>query len=325
MKKLLTLLLALTLLLTFVACGAKPTQTSSANNTPSSSQPDSSVTESSQVAESSDIAESSQLAESSDIADSSQTSTSDSVTTSSDSEVSVPANTSSQPTSSKTQTTTSSATNSNTTAHTHKLTTTETKKATCTEDGSKTTTCSGCSYKKVETIKKLGHEYKHNVTKPTCSESGYTIHTCSRCSDTYKDSITSPTGHNIKMLSGTSVPTAKCTACNIQVSQAKNKIDNYAIGDTAYWEDGKLHVQFIIFNTYDKAVKLSSIENYYFDEQTSGKRITKTLTWSSPNITVPANNIFLYTLTVESKHVQNYGIDLKQVGMYAEIYGNLVS
>ena len=44
---------------------------------------------------------------------------------------------------------------------------------------------------------KLGHNYVANVTAPTCTEAGYTTHTCSRCSDSYVDSYTEATGHNM--------------------------------------------------------------------------------------------------------------------------------
>ena len=68
--------------------------------------------------------------------------------------------------------------------------------ATCTKDGYTTYTCScGDSYKD-NTTSKLGHSYSDKVVAPTTAAQGYTLHTCSRCGDSYKDSYTAKLDSN---------------------------------------------------------------------------------------------------------------------------------
>ena len=98
-------------------------------------------------------------------------------------------------------------------------------------------------------------------------------------------------------------------------------VDYYAVGDTAYWKDGEIHVQYVLVNTSNSAYKVTSIENYYFDNG-KGQKITATLTWKSPNNTVNANGTHTVTLTVKKEHVLNYGIDISNVGMVATLKGN---
>lgn len=198
----------------------------------------------------------------------------------------------------------------------HTTTTKTTKAATCTADGTKTTSCSKCSYKTTATITKLGHNYENIITRPTCSKQGYTSHECTRCSYNYKDTYTAAKGHSFKV-TGTTTMTAKCDACGQYVTQNKNVRSYQAIGNSAYWKDGELHVQFLLFNTYDQACKVNNITNMYFFTK-SGTRISVTLNLSSLNITVPANGIHIHNLTIAAKHVQNYGIDVSSVGMYVE-------
>ncbi len=69
--------------------------------------------------------------------------------------------------------------------------------ATCTSKGHKDYQCKNCDYGFSETIDALGHDYTTVVTNPTCTSKGYTTHTCSRCKDSYRDSYTDPTGHNL--------------------------------------------------------------------------------------------------------------------------------
>lgn len=205
--------------------------------------------------------------------------------------------------------------------HIHSYTSVVTKEATCTADGIKTISCSGCTYKKTEAITKQGHKYKDVVTAPTCTANGYTTHTCERCSASLKDTYTDAKGHKFTSSRGSTTTTIKCSACTLKFSQANNMVDYYAVSDTAYWKDGELHIQYILVNTSNSAFKVSSIENYYFDNS-KGQKITTTLTWKSPNITVSANGTHTVTLTVKKEHVLNYGIDISNVGMAATLYGN---
>ena len=205
--------------------------------------------------------------------------------------------------------------------HVHNYVSTVTKDATCTADGVKTITCSGCSYKKTEAITKYGHKYKDVVTAPTCTKNGHTTHTCERCTDNFKDTYTDAKGHKFTCSRGSTSTTVKCSNCTSNFSQTNNVMDYYAVGDTAYWKDGELHVQYILVNTSNNAFKVTSIEDYYFDNS-KGQKITATLIWNSPNITVNANSVHTVTLTVKKEHVANYGIDISSVGMFAKIYGN---
>ena len=207
------------------------------------------------------------------------------------------------------------------TEHIHSYTSVVTKEATCTADGIKTISCSGCTYKKTEAITKYGHKYKDVVTAPTCTKNGYTTHTCERCTDNFKDTYTDAKGHKFTSSRGNTSTTIKCSDCTLKFSQTNNMVDYYAVGDTAYCKDGELHVQYVLVNTSNSAYKVTSIENYYFDNG-KGQKITATLTWKSPNITVNANGTHTVTLTVKKEHVLNYGIDISNVGMVATLKGN---
>lgn len=79
-------------------------------------------------------------------------------------------------------------------AHKHSYSSKVTKAATCTEKGIKTFTCS-CGKSYTEDIKAKGHA--HTVTdskKVTCTEDGYTKYTCT-CGDTYTETATAK-GHS---------------------------------------------------------------------------------------------------------------------------------
>ncbi len=197
--------------------------------------------------------------------------------------------------------------------HTHTYTTT-TKTATCTAAGSKTTTCKNCTYSKTETIAKLGHNYESKVTKPTCTAKGYTTHTCSRCKNSYKDNYTDAR-HNFK-ISGSTTVTITCTGCNAKLTQTNNKLDHFAISDTAYWKDGKLYVQFMLVNTYDYDITVTAIEGLYFDIMGTNTKLTQTVNLTNVSFVVPANGYYVNTLYFESNMVLNYGTTLKNVGMY---------
>lgn len=224
-------------------------------------------------------------------------------------ENSVTSETPSQTTSSKP----SGGTNSSKPTHTHTYTNSVTKAATCTADGVRTYKCSGCSDSYTEKITKLGHDYKKTVTAPTCTAQGYTTHKCNRCSDTKKDTYTAAKGHNFKS-TGTVTTTVKCEHCAAALTQANNMVDFYAVGDTAYWKDGELHVQYLLVNTYDQACVVTGLTNYYF-ETGSGQRISDTLTTTGLTFTIKANSAFIVNFTIEAKYVKNYGVTLSNVSM----------
>lgn len=83
--------------------------------------------------------------------------------------------------------------------------------ATCTKDGYTTYTCScGDSYKD-NTTSKLGHSYSDKVVAPTTAAQGYTLHTCSRCGDSYKDSYTAKLDSNPSTPSQPTTPSTPST------------------------------------------------------------------------------------------------------------------
>ena len=79
--------------------------------------------------------------------------------------------------------------------HTHSYSSKVTKAATCTAKGVKTYTCS-CGNSYTEDIKATGHSYSEKVAEnPTCTGTGVKLFTCGNCGDTYKENIAA-TGHS---------------------------------------------------------------------------------------------------------------------------------
>ena len=95
--------------------------------------------------------------------------------------------------------------------HKHSYTSKITTPSTCTAVGVKTFSCS-CGDTYTETISKASHKYSDSVTNPTCTNGGYTTHTCSVCGDSFSDSNTKPSGHNWKEATCTAPKT--CSKCN---------------------------------------------------------------------------------------------------------------
>ena len=76
---------------------------------------------------------------------------------------------------------------------------TVTTEPTADTEGVLTKTCTVCGKTKTAPIPVTDghtHSYTPSVTAPTCTEQGYTTHTCA-CGDTYTDSYTEATGHNV--------------------------------------------------------------------------------------------------------------------------------
>lgn len=69
----------------------------------------------------------------------------------------------------------------------HSYTSKLVKKPSCTAKEKRTYTCKRCSAKYSEAVNALGHKYKNKVVKPTYFAEGYTLHTCSQCKKSYKD------------------------------------------------------------------------------------------------------------------------------------------
>lgn len=92
-------------------------------------------------------------------------------------------------------------------SHEHSYTSSVTRQPTCTQSGVRTYTCS-CGDSYTETIVPTGHTYSDQVTQPTCAAQGYTTHTCTICGYSYRDSYTSPSGHDYE--NGT------CTRCGAE-------------------------------------------------------------------------------------------------------------
>ena len=64
----------------------------------------------------------------------------------------------------------------------------------------------------------LGHDNRDTVVQPTCSQQGYTQHTCVRCQITYRDSVTSATGH-VPGAAPTCTEAQSCIACGEIMTQ----------------------------------------------------------------------------------------------------------
>lgn len=87
--------------------------------------------------------------------------------------------------------------------HTHSYSSKVTTAATCGKDGVKTFTCF-CGHSYTEKIAATGqHSYRKTVTNATCTVQGYTMYTCP-CGDTYTADYVNPT-HNYSNY--------KCTKC----------------------------------------------------------------------------------------------------------------
>ena len=95
-----------------------------------------------------------------------------------------------------------------------------TKEATEEATGEKLHTCIACGETKSVSIPALGHThaYEAKVTKPTCTEAGYTTHTC-RCGDSYVSDEVAAKGHDWKSADCTSPKT--CKTCGATEGAAK--------------------------------------------------------------------------------------------------------
>lgn len=74
-----------------------------------------------------------------------------------------------------------------------------TTQPTTTKEGTKQRECINCGAAETEILAKLEAGHTHSYTKKTvaatCTTDGYTLYTCS-CGDSYKDSVTTATGHS---------------------------------------------------------------------------------------------------------------------------------
>ena len=108
----------------------------------------------------------------------------------------------------------------------------------CTVDGYKYYVCQRCGETKIEVPEALqakGHNMKDTVTPATCTADGYTTHACTVCGYSYKDALTSATGHNyaknaVKSNAATCTKTGAdvytCTACGDEYSIVLPMIDH---------------------------------------------------------------------------------------------------
>lgn len=191
-KKILTLLLALVMALSLVACSSQPTVSDGTTDDDSQLQQE--------VVEKDDTANT----------DTNNTTDTDHPTPPSDREDDVTADTgnngdaaepatseSDNISSDKDTATEDGKSSAGTTDQEHKHSyTTKVVVATCTTAGYTLHSCScGDSYKD-STTKKLTHSYCEKVVAPTATAQGYTLHTCILCDDTYKDNYKPATGSN---------------------------------------------------------------------------------------------------------------------------------
>ena len=97
---------------------------------------------------------------------------------------------------------------------------TVTVEATEEAEGEKRHACTACGATKTVVIPALGHThaYEAKVTKPTCTEAGYTTHTC-RCGDSYVSDEVAAKGHDWKAADCTSPKT--CKTCGATEGSAK--------------------------------------------------------------------------------------------------------
>ena len=102
--------------------------------------------------------------------------------------------------------------------HTHSYTSAVTSQPTCTKAGVKTYSCS-CGGSYTETIAAKGHSYTTKVVAPKEFEQGYTLHTCSNCGNSYKDNFTAQTHKHSYTSSVTKEST--CTATGVKTYKCK--------------------------------------------------------------------------------------------------------
>lgn len=167
MKKLIALILAMTLVLSLAACGGDE-QTANLDDAPETSAATDSTDETQET-----------------------TNSTEEPTEATTPETTVPPTT--EPDETKPTETTPPATEPEETTptqptHKHSYSSKVTKAATCTEKGVKTFTCS-CGNSYTEDIKATGHSYSAKTTKePTCTEKGVKTFTC-KCSSSYTEAI----------------------------------------------------------------------------------------------------------------------------------------
>lgn len=92
-----------------------------------------------------------------------------------------------------------------------------TKDATCEKEGVTTYTCE-CGHSYTESIKATGHNYSSKVTKKaTCEEAGVKTYTCNNCNKSYTESIKA-TGHD--WADATCTEPQKCSICKTTSGKA---------------------------------------------------------------------------------------------------------
>lgn len=99
-----------------------------------------------------------------------------------------------------------------------------TKSATCTAAGSRTRTCSSCGKKETQTIKALGHTYKHYTTAAKIGIKGNSYDKCTRCGNVKNKveiSALKPATTNITSL--------KAAKGSIDVSWTKKSYSGYQV------------------------------------------------------------------------------------------------
>ena len=210
-KKIVSVLLVLSVLFLFSACDENFTET-----TGSSSFEENQTTGSEETTETSDTTSTEETTDSSE-------STSTEETTGSSESTSTEETTGSSESTSTEETTESTEESSFPHAHTFGEWTV-TKEATCTKDGEQERSCS-CGEKETQTVKASGHVILTESAKlPTCTEQGFTEkQTCSVCGETLKQSETVPAkGHawNNGIVTKepteteTGILTFTCSSCN---------------------------------------------------------------------------------------------------------------
>lgn len=104
---------------------------------------------------------------------------------------------------------------------------------------------------KQEQTPAAGHKYESVVVAPTNTEQGYTEYTCTVCADTYRDTYTDPTGHEIQLMNEKAATCTEdgytgdrmCTVCGEiiekgQIIPATGHVDEVVITEPTCTEIG---------------------------------------------------------------------------------------